>query len=1049
MQNGGLYSSRAAQNCDKPEAAIKTVLLAFSILLLSCQSWGQSRREYIYLNSRVVAVENISDATAPVINNVSATDITNNAAIINWTTDEASDSQVEYGTTTSYGYSTTLNSSMVASHSQTLSGLAANTLYHYRVKSRDASNNLATSSDSMFTTSATGDTTPPEISGISSSGITGSSAIINWTTDEASNSQVEYGTAVAYGNSTTLDNVMVKPHLQQISGLSSGTLYHYRVKSRDAAGNLAVSSDYTFTTSAVPPGGIPAPTLTYGTYDPASNAVQIIWSSSYNAGSFEIDRSPSFAGGNWSIGSGYGSLFMDTNLAANTVYMYRVRSWNSSHTDFSPYCENLTVPASPTNLSPANAAMEIGLSPTLSWSAASGATSYRVYFGTNSNPPLVATIAGTTYAISGLATGTTYYWRIDAISGLGIHSSSARSFITHSPECGYSIASSSASIAVGGGNGTVNVTCASGCAWTATSNDSWITVTAGSSGTGNGTVSYSVNSNMGAARSGTITTAGQTFTINQASGCAYSLSATSTNMVADGGNGSFNITCGTGCTWTANANDAWITITGGNSGNGNGTVAYSIAANTGAARTGTITIAGQAYTISQASGCAYSISPPRSSIAEGGGTGIIVIIAGAGCTWTAASNDSWITVTSAGSGNGTASYTAVSNAGVQRSGTITIAGRTFTVSQRSGCFYSISPTNADIVSTGGTGSIGVTASAGCPWTATGNNGWITVTGGSSGNGSGTIGYSVGTNAGATRNGTITISTSQASDTTAPSISEVSVSNITANGATISWTTDEASDSQVEYGLSSSYGSSTAVNGSMVTSHSQSLTGLSLATGYHFRVNSKDEAGNLATSADYTFTTSSTPQPTSLSYSASSGFAGISSYSVAVGNGAGMTVDLKYNFTPWNSSTVSNYDLVETIGPMNDAGSLVRTLNQSATPGTYTVTAIRNHLNTAWVSINPVAYTIRPAKPTSLTAYGGSGVLTLVVGNGQNQMVLIDYVYYGEVSESATALFYLDSNGSWVSPGIASPGAFYLGPARNYLDGGSDAWASVYGSAVVY
>src|SRR2546422_4299700 len=59
-------------------------------------------------------------------------------ATITWTTNEASDSQVEYGPTTAYGRSTARNASLVTSHPQTLSGLTAGTLYHYRVKSQDA-----------------------------------------------------------------------------------------------------------------------------------------------------------------------------------------------------------------------------------------------------------------------------------------------------------------------------------------------------------------------------------------------------------------------------------------------------------------------------------------------------------------------------------------------------------------------------------------------------------------------------------------------------------------------------------------------------------------------------------------------------------------------------------------------------------------------------------------------------------------------------------------------------------------------------------------------
>src|SRR5439155_22794040 len=158
--------------------------------------------------------------------------------------------QVEHGTTTAYGSSTTLNTALITSHSASLSSLAASTTYHYRVKSRDAAGNLAVSGDFTVTTAAPADTTPPVISGISSSGITSSAAGVTWTTNEASDTQVEYGTTTAYGSTTTLNTALVTSHSASLSSLTASTTYHYRVKSRDAAGNLAVSGDFTFTTTA-------------------------------------------------------------------------------------------------------------------------------------------------------------------------------------------------------------------------------------------------------------------------------------------------------------------------------------------------------------------------------------------------------------------------------------------------------------------------------------------------------------------------------------------------------------------------------------------------------------------------------------------------------------------------------------------------------------------------------------------------------------------------------------------------------------------------------
>jgi hypothetical protein len=92
------------------------------------------------------------------------------------------------------------------------------------------------------------------------------------------------------------------------------------------------------------------------------------------------------------------------------------------------------------------------------------------------------------------------------------------------------------------------------------------------------------------------------------------------------------------------------------------------------------------------------------------------------------------------------------------------------------------------------------------------------------------------------------------DTVPPVISAVNASAITGSAATITWTTDELATSQVEYGKTTSYGSSTAPGETLITNHSVILTGLASETSYHFRVSSADKAGNKALSNDYTFTT---------------------------------------------------------------------------------------------------------------------------------------------------------------------------------------------------
>jgi len=188
------------------------------------------------------------------------------------------------------------------------------------------------------------------------------------------------------------------------------------------------------------------------------------------------------------------------------------------------------------------------------------------------------------------------------ISGQAYNFAVARYALGIVSGCGYSVAPNGSNIGAGGGTGNFNVTSSgAGCAFTATSNSSFITITSGGNGTGSGAVSFTVAANSGAARTGTITVAGETYTITQASGCTFTLSPTGASLPGYTGTGSFNITgSAAGCAFTAASNNPFITVTSGASGTGSGTVSFTVASNLGAARTGTITAGGQAFTISQA-----------------------------------------------------------------------------------------------------------------------------------------------------------------------------------------------------------------------------------------------------------------------------------------------------------------------------------------------------------------------------------------------------------------------------------------------------------------
>ncbi len=320
--------------------------------------------------------------------------------------------------------------------------------------------------------------------------------------------------------------------------------------------------------------------------------------------------------------------------------------------------------------------------------------------------------------------------------------------------CAFGVAPGSASFGSAGGTASFTVTGTSGCAWTASSPDAWVTITGGASGTGSGIVSVAVAATSGGARTSTLTIAGQPVTITQSgTTCTYSLAPASFSAGALGGSSSVNVTTPAACRWTVSSNDAWLSVTSAGSGIGDGTVQFSVAANTGAARNGTLTIAGQTFTVSQAAAtptCSYTLQPTSASIGAGAASSIpVALTTQTGCAWSATSNVPWLSFVGSAAGSGAANLVLAAEANTStsgRTGTATIAGQTFTVTQAgSACTYTIAPTSVSAPSTAGTVSVNLTTTAGCVWTASSTTAWITFGGASSGSGSATVTVSLAAN----------------------------------------------------------------------------------------------------------------------------------------------------------------------------------------------------------------------------------------------------------------------------------------------------------------
>lgn len=262
-----------------------------------------------------------------------------------------------------------------------------------------------------------------------------------------------------------------------------------------------------------------------------------------------------------------------------------------------------------------------------------------------------------------------------------------------------------------GGSVTIAITANSGCRWTAASNADFITITDNGGGDGNGVVAAAVAANTGGERRGTLTIAGETFTVTQrAASCTFALSGdTNQSFPAAGGMGAIviNVTRGTNCDWTATSNASFIVITSGASGSGDGTVLFRVAANSSTeARSGSLTVAGQTIPVRQAANepCTYTVNPATASFTSRGGSGSFTVTARTGCDWTAVSDSSWLSLSSGASGNGTGtvSYVVNVNGGRARSGRVGVRGSPFTAAQsRNRCDVNnddvINAVDADIV----------------------------------------------------------------------------------------------------------------------------------------------------------------------------------------------------------------------------------------------------------------------------------------------------------------------------------------------------------------
>ncbi len=334
------------------------------------------------------------------------------------------------------------------------------------------------------------------------------------------------------------------------------------------------------------------------------------------------------------------------------------------------------------------------------------------------------------------------------------------------PACTYAVSPTRKTVGASGETMTVSVTAGSRCSWTSSSSAGWIRILTGQSGSGNGAVQVAIDPNTGAARTGTITVAGQRVTLDQpaapAPSCSYSLAPPSRNVGREAADFTVAVRSQEGCAWTAVSQAVWITVTEGQTGSGNGTVRLATATNTGGPRSGTVRIAGETFTVQQegAAACSYSLRPNSYNAGRNPEDLSVSVTAGNGCAWTATSHTSWMTVIEGqtGSGNGTVRLRIEGNSSTtQRTATATIAGETFTLRQEGvTCSYTLTPRQYDAGRGPDDVRISVAAENGCQWTAASDAAWATIAEGRNGSGNGIVRVLVEGNSGPARTANLTI-----------------------------------------------------------------------------------------------------------------------------------------------------------------------------------------------------------------------------------------------------------------------------------------------------
>jgi hypothetical protein len=207
-------------------------------------------------------------------------------------------------------------------------------------------------------------------------------------------------------------------------------------------------------------------------------------------------------------------------------------------------------------------------------------------------------------------------WAVCAALAAGGCGSSATTSVStvagpSTTRCQITASNSSSSFGAAGGTGTIAVTVARECAWTASTQATWIQLTSAASGQGDGSVTYKVTANADpVTRRGAIAINDQSTEVNQGGApCRFDVSSAPEMLSPAGGQTSITVQTHQACSWTAASSAPWATVNPA-SGQGPSAVMVTATANAGPERTVTLTVAQDQIVLRQASAPAPSPAPP-------------------------------------------------------------------------------------------------------------------------------------------------------------------------------------------------------------------------------------------------------------------------------------------------------------------------------------------------------------------------------------------------------------------------------------------------------